>query len=95
MYARINHRVDEMFDLGLVEEATALYPYKHLPALHTVGYQEIFEYIDGRFSLEMAREKIKQHTRNYAKRQMTWFKKDDSIKWGPFGEIGGGNRGRD
>ncbi|MGB4771410.1 MAG: tRNA (adenosine(37)-N6)-dimethylallyltransferase MiaA [Chitinophagaceae bacterium] len=81
LYARINQRVDEMFEAGLVEEATHLYAHKHLPALQTVGYQEIFDYIDGKYSLETAREKIKQHTRNYAKRQMTWFRKDPEIMW--------------
>lgn len=81
LYARINQRVDEMFDAGLVEEAIYLYAYKHLPALQTVGYQEIFDYIDVKYSLETAREKIKQHTRNYAKRQMTWFKRDADILW--------------
>lgn len=81
LYARINQRVDEMFEAGLVEEATHLYAYKNLPALQTVGYQEIFDYIDGNYSLETAREKIKQHTRNYAKRQMTWFKRDADILW--------------
>lgn len=81
LYARINQRVDEMFAAGLVEEATGLYPYRHLPALQTVGYQEIFDYIDGKYTLETAREKIKQHTRNYAKRQGTWFKKDPEIQW--------------
>ena len=81
LYARINQRVDEMFEAGLVEEATGLYAHKHLPALQTVGYQEIFDYIDGKYSLEAAREKIKQHTRNYAKRQMTWFRRDDDIVW--------------
>ena len=81
LYARINQRVDEMFEAGLVEEATGLYVHKHLPAMQTVGYQEIFDYIDGKYSLETAREKIKQHTRNYAKRQMTWFRRDDDIVW--------------
>lgn len=81
LYERINRRVDEMFETGLVDEATHLYAHKHLPALQTVGYQEIFDYLDGKYSLETAREKIKQHTRNYAKRQMTWFRKDPEIEW--------------
>jgi tRNA dimethylallyltransferase len=84
LYARINQRVDAMFASGLVEEATGLYPNRSLPALQTVGYQEIFDYIDGRYSLETAREKIKQHTRNYAKRQETWFRKDAGIVWKPY-----------
>lgn len=87
LYERINQRVDHMFDAGLVEEATALYPYRHLNALQTVGYQEIFDYLEKRCTLEEAREKIKQHTRNYAKRQMTWFRKDPAIQWRPFDRI--------
>lgn len=81
LYARINQRVDAMFTAGLVEEAEKLYPFKHLPALQTVGYQEIFDFIDGKYSLETACEKIKQHTRNYAKRQVTWFRRDAEIQW--------------
>jgi tRNA dimethylallyltransferase len=73
-----------MFAAGLVEEAKGLYAHKDLPGLQTVGYQEIFDYIDGKYSLETAREKIKQHTRNYAKRQMTWFRKDPEIQWMTF-----------
>lgn len=81
LYTRINQRVEDMFAAGLVEEAKGLYAHKHLPALQTVGYQEIFDYIDGKYSLDTAREKIKQHTRNYAKRQMTWFRRDGDIVW--------------
>ena len=81
LYARINHRVDEMMKAGQWEEATSLYPYKHLQPLQTVGYQEIFDAIDGKISKAEAIEKIKQNTRNYAKRQMTWFKKDAEIRW--------------
>jgi tRNA dimethylallyltransferase len=75
LYQRINDRVDEMVKLGLVEEAKALYPQKHLNALQTVGYKELFLAFDGQMSEEEAIEKIKQNTRNFAKRQLTWFKK--------------------
>jgi tRNA dimethylallyltransferase len=81
LYERINHRVGEMLTAGLWEEATGLYPYRHLQPLQTVGYQEVFDCIDGKLTREQAIEKIKQNTRNYAKRQMTWFKKDKEIKW--------------
>ncbi len=81
MYAQINHRVDDMIREGLVEEARALYPFKSLPALQTVGYQEIFQYMDGEITLEEAVEEIKKNTRRYAKRQMTWFRKDSEIHW--------------
>ncbi len=74
LYQRINMRVNQMFEKGLVKEAEQLYPYLHLNALHTVGYTELFDYMDGKLSLETAVEKIKQHTRNFAKRQCTWFK---------------------
>jgi len=75
LYQRINDRVDEMAKLGLVEEAKSLYPQKHLNALQTVGYKELFTAFDGQMSEEEAIEKIKQNTRNFAKRQLTWFKK--------------------
>lgn len=78
---RINLRVDTMMEAGLLDEVTSLVPYKHLNALQTVGYQEIFDHLDGKVSLGKAVELIKQHTRQYAKRQMTWFKKDNSIHW--------------
>lgn len=81
LYARINHRVDEMLKAGQWEEATDLSPFRELQPLQTVGYQEIFDCIDGRITKDVAIEKIKQNTRNYAKRQMTWFKKDEQIKW--------------
>lgn len=80
---RINLRVDKMFEKGLVEEALSLYPFKHLNSLNTVGYKELFAHFDGICSLEEAKEKIKTDTRRYAKKQMTWFKKDESIKWIP------------
>lgn len=76
LYERINRRVDEMIKQGLLEEAQQLYPHKHLNALQTVGYQELFSYFDGKCTLEEAVEKIKQNSRRYAKRQSTWFRKD-------------------
>ena len=81
LYSRINNRVDEMIKQGLEDEARALYAYKNLNALQTVGYQEFFEYFDGKISKNRAVELIKQHTRNYAKRQITWFKKEPQIQF--------------
>lgn len=81
LYERINKRVDAMMTAGLAEEARSLYPLRHLRPLQTVGYAELFEHFDGKFSLEEAAEKIKQHTRNYAKRQMTWFRKEEGMVW--------------
>jgi len=81
LYARINDRVDAMMKDGLLEEARGLYPLRKLNALQTVGYQELFEYLDGKIALNTAVDLIKQNTRHYAKRQLTWFKKDDSIFW--------------
>ncbi|NTV83850.1 MAG: tRNA (adenosine(37)-N6)-dimethylallyltransferase MiaA [Bacteroidales bacterium] len=78
---RINHRTDAMVSLGLIEEARANIKYRHLNALNTVGYKEIFEYLEGNLTLEEAVEKIKINTRRYAKRQMTWFRKDPEIIW--------------
>jgi tRNA dimethylallyltransferase len=77
LYARINGRVDTMIGAGLVAEAKTLYPYKNLNALQTVGYSELFDHFEGKMGLPEAIGKIKQHTRNYAKRQVTWFKKED------------------
>ena len=81
LYERINRRVDQMMADGLLEEAKALYPRRHLNALNTVGYKELFDYIDGRWPLEEAVERIKGNTRRYARKQLTWFKKDESIRW--------------
>lgn len=78
---RINQRVDVMMKSGLLEEVKTLFPFRHLNALQTVGYQEIFDYLEEKTDLKWAVELIKQHTRQYAKRQMTWFKKDSSIHW--------------
>lgn len=74
LYQNIDNRVDHMMDKGLLDEVKSLLPYKDLNALNTVGYKELFDHLNGEISLEKAIEKIKQHTRNYAKRQITWFK---------------------
>ncbi len=81
LYHRINARVDQMMKEGLLEEVMLLLQYKQLPALQTVGYTELFDFIEGKADINFAIEKIKQHTRNYAKRQITWFKKDIAIQW--------------
>lgn len=78
---RIDKRVDEMMKAGLMEEVKSLYPKRHLNALQTVGYQEIFDFLDQKCTLEAAGELIKIHTRQYAKRQVTWFKKQPGIHW--------------
>ena len=78
---RINQRVETMMEDGLLEEVKELLPYRHLNALNTVGYKELFDYLDGKYSLAQAVEKIKTNTRRFAKRQMTWFRKDNEIKW--------------
>lgn len=81
LYDRINRRVDLMMKEGLLEEAKALYPQKGIKNLQTVGYSELFDYFDGKCNLEDAIDKIKQHSRNYAKRQLTWFRKDEEMNW--------------
>ena len=81
LYDRINRRVDMMVEEGLVEEARAMYPKRHLNALQTVGYREVFDYFDGKCSLEEAIELVKRNSRRYAKRQMTWFRRDDEFRW--------------
>lgn len=81
LYARINERVDSMLLHGLLSEVKALYPLKEHKNLQTVGYTELFNYLDGVYDLDEAVNKIKQHTRNYAKRQMTWFRKDEHMHW--------------
>ncbi|OCW94977.1 tRNA (adenosine(37)-N6)-dimethylallyltransferase MiaA [Macellibacteroides sp. HH-ZS] len=78
---RINARVDQMMRDGLLEEARHVYPYKHLNSLNTVGYKEIFNYLDGEWPLDFAIEKIKRNSRVYARKQMTWFKRDKEINW--------------
>lgn len=86
LYQRINHRVDEMVKQCLVEEVRLLLPYRHLNALNTVGYSELFDFFDGKTDLETAIALIKQNTRRFAKRQMTWFRKDKEIRWLKPGE---------
>lgn len=81
LYNRINLRVDQMIDEGLVEEARTLYCHKDLNALNTVGYKEIFEYLDNKCTIEEAIERIKGNTRKYARKQLTWFKRDPNVKW--------------
>lgn len=81
LYNRINHRVDVMMQEGLLEEAKEVYPLRQLNALQTVGYRELFDYFDENCSLEKAIEKIKQNSRHYAKRQLTWFRRDEAMKW--------------
>jgi tRNA dimethylallyltransferase len=81
LYNRINRRVDMMVNEGLVDEVKALLPYQHLNALNTVGYSEIFDYLNGKTDLPRAIELIKQNTRRFAKRQLTWFNKDKEIIW--------------
>lgn len=81
MYERINQRVDLMLNEGLLEEAKNLYPNKQLNALQTVGYRELFDYFDGKTTLEFAIEQIKMNTRRFAKRQITWFKRTENVNW--------------
>ena len=81
LYNRINRRVDDMIKQGLVEEVKSLLPYRHLNALNTVGYSELFDYFDGKTDLPAAIGLIKQNTRRFAKRQLTWFGKDKEIIW--------------
>ncbi len=81
LYERINNRVDEMISSGLLEEAGRFYPQRHLNALNTVGYKELFKYMDGEWTLDFAIEKIKQSTRIYSRKQITWFKRDKEIHW--------------
>lgn len=81
LYARINLRVDQMMADGMLEEARKVYPYRHLNSLNTVGYKELFKYFDGEWPLDLAIEKIKRNSRVYARKQMTWFKRDEEINW--------------
>ena len=81
LYNRINARVDQMMSDGLLDEVKQLYPKKELNALNTVGYKELFDYLDGRWPLEEAVERIKGNTRRYARKQLTWYKKDEQIRW--------------
>lgn len=81
MYNRINKRVDIMLNEGLLAEVESLCPNKHLNALQTVGYRELFDYFDGKITLEFAIEQIKMNTRRFAKRQITWFKRTENVSW--------------
>lgn len=81
LFERINHRVDVMMQQGFMEEALRVYPLRHLNSLNTVGYKELFNVISGEWQLPMAVERIKKNTRVYAKKQMTWYKKDDAVEW--------------
>lgn len=81
LFEQINQRVDLMFEEGLLEEARSFLPFKHLNSLNTVGYKELFLHFEGRITLEEAKEQIKKNTRNYAKRQLTWFKRYKDVEW--------------
>lgn len=83
LYARIDARVGRMLEDGLVEEVRSLLPYRECQALQTVGYREIFDYLDGRTGLEEAADRIRVNTRHYAKRQLTWWRRDPDIRWIP------------
>jgi tRNA dimethylallyltransferase len=87
LYSQINNRVDDMMASGLLEEVKQLADQKHLNALKTVGYKELYAYLDASYNLKTAVDKIKQHTRNYAKRQLTWFKNQDNFEEFKTGEI--------
>jgi tRNA dimethylallyltransferase len=86
LHQNINNRVDRMMQHGLLNEVRSLLPYEKLNALQTVGYRELFDHLNGKISLEEAIEKIKINTRQYAKRQMTWFRKDKEVEWVDVGE---------
>jgi tRNA dimethylallyltransferase len=81
LYERINKRVDSMMEEGLLEEVVSLVDFRDLKSLQTVGYSELFQYIDNSYTLPFAIDKIKQHSRNYAKRQITWFKNQANVEW--------------
>lgn len=81
LYERINKRVDSMMEEGLLNEVRSVLPYRHLNSLNTVGYKELFMYLDGEWTLDFAIEKIKQNSRIYSRKQMTWFKRDQDIHW--------------
>ena len=81
LYNRINQRVDQMMEAGLLDEARSVYPYKELNSLNTVGYKELFSYFDGTSTLEEAIDLIKRNSRKYARKQLTWFRRDADIHW--------------
>lgn len=87
LYERINKRVDDMIKQGLIDEARSVISLRHLTALNTVGYQELFDYFDGKTDLETAIDLIKRNTRRYAKRQLTWFRRYENAHWIPFTDI--------
>lgn len=85
LYERINLRVDKMLEVGLIDEARQFYPYRHYNSLKTVGYRELFEHFDGKIPVEESVRLIKRNSRHYAKKQLTWFRKDESTEWfSPF-----------
>jgi len=86
LYSGLDKRMDEMIGKGLFDEAKELYPFRHLNALQTVGYTEIFDFIDEKYNKEEAVRLLKRNSRRYAKRQLTWFRKDESIQWFKPGE---------
>ena len=81
IFDRINRRVEKMIEAGMIDEAKKVYPYRHLNSLNTVGFKELFKYFDGEWDLQTATARIQKNTRVYAKKQMTWFKRDDEIEW--------------
>ncbi len=81
LYERINTRVDQMIEEGLIDEAKSIFEYRHYNSLNTVGYKELFEHFEGNISLEKAIELIKRNSRRYAKRQLSWFRRDEEIQW--------------
>jgi tRNA dimethylallyltransferase len=87
LHDHINSRVDKMMEQGLLDEVKSLLPYKNLNALQTVGYKELFDHLDGKSYLDEAIRLIKQHTRQYAKRQLTWFRKDKDFNWFSPGDL--------
>ncbi|MBQ9669261.1 MAG: tRNA (adenosine(37)-N6)-dimethylallyltransferase MiaA [Prevotella sp.] len=87
LYGRINRRVDQMMSAGLLDEARRLYPLRHLNALNTVGYKEMFAHLDGTWTLAEAVERMKGNTRRYARKQLTWFKRDPEVHWFAPGDM--------
>lgn len=91
LYTRINQRVDDMMEQGLLDEVRRFYPQRHLNSLNTVGYKELFQHLDGEWTLDFAIEKIKQNSRIYSRKQMTWFKRDTDIHWVNLTEVNDGD----
>lgn len=88
LFERINRRVGEMVECGLIDEARRVLPYRNCNSLNTVGYKELFKYFDGEWDLHFALDKIRRNSRVYAKKQLTWFKKDPDVKWVDLGANG-------